>query len=91
MTQRAAHDIVAKTLGRDIKVNEIDEQAWFKKMEHMPRPVLESLAEGLRENNAGKDMYHGLYEDAVKNIRIYAGREPTKLEEWVAANKAAFM
>lgn len=49
------------------------------------------LAYGLRESNAGKGVYSEIYEEAVKNTRTYAGREPTRLEEWVVANKAAFV
>jgi uncharacterized protein YbjT (DUF2867 family) len=90
LTQRDAHAVIGKTLGKEIKVKEIDEQRWFEKMAHMPKPVLDSLVGGLRESNEGNDMYSSIYEKAVENLRKYLEKEPLKLGEWVEQHKQAF-
>jgi uncharacterized protein YbjT (DUF2867 family) len=89
-TQRDAHAVIGKTLGKEIKVKEIDEKRWFEKMAHMPKPVLASLVGGLRESNEGKDVYTEMHGEAVQNLRKYMEGEPTRLGEWVEQHKQAF-
>lgn len=90
LTQREGMAVIGKALGKEIKVKEIDEERWFKKLAHMPKPILDTLARGMRESDAGKDDYGKIYKDAVENVKKYTEREPTKLEDWVKQNKAAF-
>lgn len=89
-TQRQAMEIVAQTLGRKIKVEEIDEDAFYdKQLKHQPRPVVDSVVDGMRASNNGRDAYPNHAEDSA-NISKYSEREPTKLADWLQANRAAF-
>jgi uncharacterized protein YbjT (DUF2867 family) len=90
-TQRDAHAVIGKALGKEIKVKEIDEKRWFEKMAHMPKPVLDSLVGGLRESNEGKDVYAKIHGEAVQSLKKYLEKEPTKLREWVEQHKQAFV
>ncbi|EOA87223.1 hypothetical protein ACJQWK_10265 [Exserohilum turcicum] len=90
MTQSEAHSTIARTLGREIQIVEIDEQTWFSRLQHMPRPLLEDLAHDLKENSGGRDLYGGIYEQAVRNVATYSGREATRLGAWVEANAGVF-
>jgi len=88
LTQREAMETIGKALGKELKIKEVDEERWFQKLQHMPQPLLESLAKSLKESDEGKDTYSNIYEQAVNNIRKYAEREPTKLEDWIKEHKA---
>ncbi|KAI2484012.1 NAD-binding protein [Pyrenophora tritici-repentis] len=90
LTQREAMETIGKALGKELKIKEVDQERWFQKLEHMPRPLLESLAKDLKESDEGKDVYTKIHEQAVKNFRKFAEREPTKLEDWMKEHKAAF-
>jgi uncharacterized protein YbjT (DUF2867 family) len=92
ITQRKAHeDVIAKALGKEVKVKELNEQQWLEKNSFMPPPVLDSLLTGLRESSQGKSAYpEEMYGPAVENIRKYKGAEPMGLGEWVEANKGMF-
>ncbi|KAG9191117.1 hypothetical protein G6011_09205 [Alternaria panax] len=90
MTQHEGHAVLGKALGKEIKVKEIDEERYFKKYEYIPRPILDTLVRGMRESNAGRDGYDEIYDKAVENVGKYTEREPTKFEDWVKENKAAF-
>lgn len=90
-TQREAHAVIGKALGKEVKVKEIDEEKWYKKLAYMPKPILDTLARGMRESDSGRDDPYGkIYKEAVENVRKYTEREPMKLEDWVKENKAAF-
>lgn len=91
MTQREAHVVIGKALGKEMKIKEIDEERWYQKLGYMPKPILDTLARGMRESNSGHDVYGKIHEKGVENVRKYTEREPTKLGEWVEANKAAFV
>ncbi|KAF9693324.1 hypothetical protein EKO04_008619 [Ascochyta lentis] len=89
-TQREAMNIIGRTLGRKIEIQEIDEDAWYEKqLKHMPRPVIDSVTNGMRASNDGHDSYPD-YAEVAANISKYAEREPTKLAEWLEANKTVF-
>jgi uncharacterized protein YbjT (DUF2867 family) len=90
LTQREAHAVIGKALGKEIQVKEIDEEKWYKNLEYMPKPVLDTLARGMRESNSGRDSYAKIYNEAVQNLRKYAEHEPTKLEDWVKENRGIF-
>ncbi|CAA9959756.1 hypothetical protein CFE70_003197 [Pyrenophora teres f. teres 0-1] len=90
MTQHEAMETIGKALGKELKIKEVDKERWFQKLEHMPRPLLEGLSKDLKESDEGKDVYGRIHEQAVKNFRKYAEREPTKLEDWIKEHKAAF-
>jgi len=86
-----AHELVGTMLGKDIKVKEIDEDQFIQNSPWFPKPVVESLITGLRENLPPTSAYpKERYEEAVANVRTYGGIEPTTLEEWVENHRGAF-
>ncbi|RMZ71228.1 hypothetical protein GMOD_00005752 [Pyrenophora seminiperda CCB06] len=89
MTQREGMETIGKALGKELKIKEIDSERWFEKLEHMPRPLLESVEKTLRESKENGDKYDKIHEQAVKDFRKYAERELTKLEDWIKEHKAA--
>jgi uncharacterized protein YbjT (DUF2867 family) len=91
MTQREAQGVIAKALGKETNVKEVGEERYREKMAFMPKPVVDSMLEALRESNEGADAYAGIYEPGVKSLRMYLEREPMKLGEWVVAHQEKFM
>jgi uncharacterized protein YbjT (DUF2867 family) len=89
LTQRRAHEIIAEALGREIVIQELDEEAWMTKHDFLPRPVLESTAGLMRKQQ--EDLFpRELVKEYVANVKKYAGREALKLGEWVKANRELF-
>jgi uncharacterized protein YbjT (DUF2867 family) len=89
LTQRRAHEIIAEALGREIVIEELDEEAWMQKHSFMPRPVLESTAGLMRKQQ--EDLFpRELVKEYVGNVKKYTGAEALKLGEWVKANKELF-
>lgn len=56
----------------------------------MPRLVIDSVTKGMRVNNEGHNA-HPDHAEFSANILEYAETEPTKLVDWLKANKAAFV
>lgn len=95
LSQRDAVAVIARALGKEVKVLEIDEVAYVEQMTNgsgLPEPVAKHLAKVLSNRGAGTDgMYVGqVYEEAVNNISKYGGRKAETFEEWVAENKQDF-
>jgi hypothetical protein len=90
MSQREGYGVVSQAWGKEIKIKEVDEERYLEKFGYIPRPILDTLVQGMRENNSGRHGYGRNYDKGVENLRRYMEREPTKLEEWVTENKAAF-
>jgi uncharacterized protein YbjT (DUF2867 family) len=91
ISQGDAHGIIARTIGREIKVRELSEEEWREKNKGMPKPALDDLLKGLRESHGGKEAYpKEVYVPAVENIRKYKEAEPVNFEEWVEAHKDEF-
>ncbi|KAJ5918455.1 hypothetical protein N7466_010447 [Penicillium verhagenii] len=83
--------IVAKALGKDIKITTINaEEALEQHLSHgMPKPVAEYL---IRAFGTDEDLNipRAHYEEGVQNVQLYTGTPSTGFEEWVAANKDLF-
>ncbi|KAL1797796.1 hypothetical protein ACET3X_004402 [Alternaria dauci] len=90
MSQREGFGVMGRALGKEIKIKEIDEERYFEKFGYIPRPILDTLVQGMRESNAGSDAYSAIYDKAVENLGKYMEREPTRFEEWVKENQGAF-
>ncbi|CAG5181346.1 uncharacterized protein ALTATR162_LOCUS9716 [Alternaria atra] len=90
MTQHEGYAVLSKVLGKEIKIKEIGEERFSQKYGYMPKPVLDTLVRGMRESNSGHDSYAEIYDKGVENLRKYTEREPTKFEDWVKENQAAF-
>jgi uncharacterized protein YbjT (DUF2867 family) len=91
MTRVEALGIVGKVLGKDIKVPETSEEAYWEESKHHPRPVAESVLELMKGNIPPETEYEeGFWKAAVENVRKYAGREPTSFEQWAEAHKGDF-
>lgn len=90
LTQREAMGSIGRALGREIEVQEIDEETWYEKqLKIMPRPVIDSITKGMRASNEGHDSYPD-YDEVSANVSKYAEREPTELADWVRENKTVF-
>lgn len=91
LTQREAMDIIGQTLGRNIKIQELNEDQFYQKqVKHgLPPPVIKTITEGMRRSNEGHNAYPD-HAEVSKNVLKYAERDPTTLADWADANKAAF-
>lgn len=86
LSQREALPVIGKALGRELTLNEVNEEQWIEELAPTPRPLLQTLAVSLRsEGVAGYPQ--DTYKQATENIEKITGRQPTKLEEWVKQNK----
>lgn len=97
LSQRRAVEIIGKTIGKDIKVTSLDEHEGlekFVKVDGLPEPVAKHLITLMKEKAEGSNDYGyhppDLYNEAVRNTRKYAGREPTTFQEWAEENKTKF-
>jgi|SRR5690242_12413550 len=89
-TQTEALKIIGQVLNREIQIEELDEDAWYdKQLKILPRPALDAITSDMRASHQGKDLYPD-FAEASSNLSKYAEREPTKLEDWVKSNRAAF-
>jgi uncharacterized protein YbjT (DUF2867 family) len=90
LTQRSAMGIVGRVFGREITIEELDEEAWYEKqLKIFPRPVVDSITHGMREDYEGHNMFPN-YAEASANILKYTGRHPTRFQDWLEIHKAAF-
>jgi len=86
LSQREALPIIGKALGRELTLNEVNEEQWIEKLAPMPRPILQTVAVSLRsEGVAGYPQE--TYKQATENIEKITGRQPTRLGEWARQNK----
>jgi uncharacterized protein YbjT (DUF2867 family) len=90
-TQREAMGIIGQTLGRKIEVRELNEDQWYEKLlkQGLPRPVIDSITEGMRASNEGHDAFPD-HAEVSKNVSQYAEGDPMTLADWVNANESAF-
>tara|TARA_R110002003_G_scaffold45_20_gene3657 strand:- start:17586 stop:18497 length:912 start_codon:yes stop_codon:yes gene_type:complete len=93
LTQYQAYGIVGKVLGKEIKVKALSEQEWRDKLSYMPKPVLDTLAKGMRDSHEGVDAYKDeWYNEGVGNLKKWTKGQGGGKEfgEWVAENKDVF-
>jgi uncharacterized protein YbjT (DUF2867 family) len=87
-SQKDAHELAAKILGIKLNVKEIGVERWYETHAFFPKPVADAVVSSLTKNAT---LYpKEVYEEAVNNIRIYGGIEPTRFEDWVESHKAEF-
>jgi uncharacterized protein YbjT (DUF2867 family) len=92
MTRVEAFGIVGKVLGKEIKVTETSEEAYWEESKHHPRPVAESVLELMKGNIPPETEYEeGFWKAAVENVREYKGSEPMAFEAWAEAHKGDFV
>ena len=91
MSQVEGFNVVSRTLGRDIKIKEIDEETYIANSKFLPEQVLQALLYYLREFPPPKSWYpEKLYDEGVGNIKKFADREPMRFADWVTAHKDEF-
>jgi uncharacterized protein YbjT (DUF2867 family) len=90
VSQRDAFGIISEAINREIKVNSIAEDEWYEKMSKvMPKPVLESIANGIRKIHESGDKFSwALWDEGSTNLRKYIGGEPQQFKLWVEEHKA---
>lgn len=92
VTQREAVSSIAKAIGKSIKVTELDEQEGLKMLMEsngMPEFIAKRLIDLFRSRAEDGNFFEG-DEEPVRNVRKYAGREPTRFPEWAEENKQEF-
>jgi len=97
VSQRDAVGIIGKVIGENIKVTQLDEHEAVEVYEKdfgMPGPIGQHLINVLKRRagvGGSDDAFEGpAYEEAVSNVPKYAGRQPTRFEEWVEENRQEF-
>lgn len=91
MSMKEAVAVVAKVLEKEIKITEIDESAFYELMTFLPRPVVDAIADGMKQNvPPDTDYTDELWRPASENLRRYAEKEPMSFEQWVQVHKAEF-
>jgi uncharacterized protein YbjT (DUF2867 family) len=91
MTQREAFEAIGRALERPVEVIEMDEETFVKSgtwPEHRARGMMQLLSSHFDRDTAYPKE---LYEEAAANVKKYSGREPTRLEDWVKANKSTLV
>lgn len=94
---RSIRDSVARiggVLGKDLKITTLSpEEAYQKYVERgMPPSFAEYMVKtlGTKGPDKGNGERFPHYEDGVRNVKVYTGRPPMRLEDWVRQNKALF-
>ncbi|KAF2689034.1 NAD(P)-binding protein [Lentithecium fluviatile CBS 122367] len=91
MDRKEALGVISRVLGKEISVKGTGEEGFWEQMQHLPRPVAESIFAGTKRNIPPNTEYEeGFWVSAVENVRKYAEREPTSFVDWVKAHKDEF-
>jgi uncharacterized protein YbjT (DUF2867 family) len=91
MSQRRAHEVMAQTLKREIKVKELTEEEWKAKVSYMPKSATDALLKGMRKSHEGYDLYAGgFWEEAKANLEKYKEGEAMGFAEWVEKHREEF-
>jgi hypothetical protein len=95
LSQRDAIGILAKVLGKNPKVEIIDEQDAYKMFveQGMPGPYAKYMVSRMGKNNTDHLTVLGfpVREEDLSNVEKYSGRKATTLEEWAEQNKQMFV
>ncbi|KAJ4301342.1 hypothetical protein N0V90_003434 [Kalmusia sp. IMI 367209] len=88
ITIEEALEVIARAVGREVRIREIDEEAFKAKMAHLPETDLHSLIVNHVEYSTKKrEELFPMHEEAVGNIRKYGVRELTRLKDWAGGKK----
>ena len=98
LTQRISVEIIAKVLGKNPKIEILDEEDAIKMFEEqgIPAPVAKHMTSRL-EISAKKTTEQNqvigfpVREGQLSNVQRYSGRKATTFEEWVEQNKQMFL
>lgn len=90
-SQGEAAEVMAKTLGKEVKITPLNFEEGVKfyvTSVGLPEPAARGLVDIIRikaESGRAEGGYEGPeYHERVANIRKYGGREPTSFQQWVA-------
>lgn len=96
LSQRNAIGIIAKAIGKNIKVTQVGEQEGqevFVRTTGLPERLVKQLL--LQQKTADKEgpwlFVDPHYETALGNVKKYLAREPMRFHEWVEENKQEFV
>ncbi len=95
VSQREAAGVIARAVGREVQVVSLGEEEGVQMMiagQGMPEVAARYLVRLLKGLGDGEEVWYerAVYEEARENVRKLAGREPTRLGEWVEENKGLF-
>ena len=88
--------ILAKVLGKDIKIETVDGQDAYKMFVEergMPPPIAKYMVRQSEKTVTGQNQVFGspVTEEQLSNVQKYSGRKGTTFEEWVEQNKRMFV
>ncbi|KAJ5060151.1 hypothetical protein J3E72DRAFT_391756 [Bipolaris maydis] len=85
---------IGSVLNKDLKITTLSPEEGYKK--YITRGMPPSFADymvrtlGTKGPDKGNGERFPHYEEGVKNVALYTGRSPVRLEEWVRQNRAVF-
>jgi uncharacterized protein YbjT (DUF2867 family) len=92
---RDAVGVIAKALGKEVKVTKVDEQEelqFMLRVTKIPEPVAKNVLRGLREQEESGGFFGKPgYEEACGNVQKYTGKPSLRFHEWVDLNKDKFL
>ena len=96
MSLREAVGVIAKAVGKEVKIVDIDAEECIKMFVEMGQPrviaahIVEFLGKGL-ESGGVQNLFKGaVYDEAVGNVERYTGRPATRFAQWAEDNKGEF-
>ncbi|EMD60048.1 hypothetical protein GGP41_009456 [Bipolaris sorokiniana] len=85
---------IGSVLQKDLKITTLSPEEGYQKYAKcgMPPSFAEYMAKtlGTKGPDKGNGERFPHYEEGVRNVALYTGRPPMRLEEWVRQNKAVF-
>ncbi|MCJ1443780.1 MAG: hypothetical protein MMC23_004280 [Stictis urceolatum] len=95
LSQRTTVEIIAKVLGKSVKIGTADEEEALRQMleeRSVPEPVARYILEKEKKSKSQPSLMFGHDFDQADfgNIQKYTGKKPTTFEEWVSVNKDVF-
>jgi uncharacterized protein YbjT (DUF2867 family) len=96
LSQMDSVRILAKVLGKNPKIESIDEQEAYKifvEERKVPVPIAKYMVSQVGSTATGHSQVFGfsVNEEHLSNVQKYSGRKATTFEEWVEQNKQMFV
>lgn len=95
VSQGDAATLIARALGKEIKITTISEEEYLKSLTKLlPEPLAKEIVRGMRVT-VGLEEDDGFYAEpglgeAAANVEKYTGKPATQFGEWVDENKGLF-
>ena len=95
MSQEENVNILAKVLGKDVKVKSLEREEAYKMLTEkrgLPPALAEYMTKQADQNPAGSQVFgFAVGEEELSNVEKYSGRPATTFEQWAEQNKQMFV